>query len=75
MISNNEEEEELAVELIPQPEIAYTDTSTYAQTLSNSVLAICKWETIDIDERLFARMMIKRLIDAQVSLKVLYVED
>ena len=75
MISNNEEEEELAVELIPQPEIAYTDTSTYAQTLSNSVLAICKWETIDIDERIFARMMIKRLIDAQVSLKVLYVED
>jgi hypothetical protein len=71
----NNEDEELAVELIPQPEIAYSDTSTYAQTLSNSVLAICKWETIDADERLFARMMIKRLIDAQVSLKVLYVED
>lgn len=75
MMSNEDDDEQSAVDLLPQPEIAYSDTSTYAQTLSNSVLAICKWETLDVDERIFARMMIKRLIDAQVSLKVLYVED
>ena len=51
------------------------DTAIYAQTLSNTVLALVKWRAETTDERIFLRMQIKRLVDAQVALKRLYVDD
>ena len=51
------------------------DTAIYAQTLSNTVLALVKWRAETADERIFLRMQIKRLVDAQVALKRLYVDD
>lgn len=51
------------------------DTGVYAQTLSNTILALVKWRTETDDERVFVRMQLKRLVDAQVGLKVLYVEE
>jgi|TARA_R100000664_G_scaffold34094_1_gene53933 hypothetical protein len=50
------------------------DTSTYAQTLSNTVLALIQWPTVDPDERLFVRIQIKRLVDVQVGLGDLYID-
>ena len=50
------------------------DTSTYAQTLSNTVLALIQWPVMDPDERMFVRIQIKRLVDAQVGLQDLYVD-
>ena len=51
------------------------DTAIYAQTLSNTVLALVKYRAETTDERIFLRMQIKRLVDAQVALKRLYVDD
>ena len=51
------------------------DTAIYAQTLSNTVLALVKYRAETADERIFLRMQIKRLVDAQVALKRLYVDD
>tara|TARA_S200002703_G_scaffold157101_1_gene164164 strand:- start:5542 stop:5799 length:258 start_codon:yes stop_codon:yes gene_type:complete len=51
------------------------DTAIYAQTLSNTVLALVKYRAETTDERIFCRMQIKRLVDAQVALKQLYVDD
>ena len=51
------------------------DTSTYAQTLSNTVLALIQWQPIDADERLFTRMQIKRLVDTQIALLALYLDE
>lgn len=51
------------------------DTSTYAQTLSNTVLALIQWQPIDAEERLFTRMQIKRLVDTQIALLALYLDE
>lgn len=56
-------------------DVGVDDTGIYAQTLSNTVLALVKWRTETPDERVFVRMQLKRLVDAQVALLVLYVDN
>ena len=69
------DEREIYVEIEEPAETAYSDASTYAQTLSNTVLALVQWSVVDAEERLFVRMQLKRLIDAQIALKDLYIDE
>lgn len=70
-----EEEVEVQVPVAPPDDAYYSDTSTYAQTLSNTVLALVQWDTLDPEAFAFQRMMIKKLVDTQVELKGLYIEE
>lgn len=76
---DKEEPEDMREELflMPiEPEEQYiSDTSTYAQTLSNTVLALVQWDTMDPEAFAFCRMMIKKLVDTQVELKDLYIGE
>lgn len=72
-----EEEEDGEVVIGPlEPQyVGSDDTGVYSQTLSNTVLALIQWNPVDAEERLFLRMQLKRLVDAQVALLALYVEE
>ena len=69
------DEKEIFVEIQEPAEATFNDASTYAQTLSNTVLALVQWSAVDAEERLFLRMQLKRLIDAQIALKDLYIDE
>ena len=69
------DEREIFVEIQEPAETTFSDASTYAQTLSNTVLALVQWSAVDAEERLFLRMQLKRLIDAQIALKDLYIDE
>jgi hypothetical protein len=53
----------------------FGNASTYAQTLFNTVLALVQWSVVDAEERVFLRMQLKRLIDAQIALRDLYIDE
>jgi len=74
-MSDEDEEHEVQVPVAPPEDAIYSDTSTYAQTLSNTVLALVQWDTLDPEAFAFQRMMIKKLVDTQVELKGLYIEE
>tara|TARA_R100001443_G_scaffold84017_1_gene90757 strand:- start:2428 stop:2640 length:213 start_codon:yes stop_codon:yes gene_type:complete len=52
-----------------------SDVSMFAHSLSNALSSVCGLEAIDQEERTFKRMQIKRLIDAQLSLRFLFIDD
>ena len=71
-----EDAEELAPEQIVTIESDdISDVAVYSQTLCNTVGHLCGWEVIEQDERLFRRIQIKRLIDAQLSFKPLFIDE
>ena len=79
-MTEREEPDEEGIEVqmpIAPPEDAYvSDVSTYAQTLSNTVLALVQWDTAMNPEIFtFQRSVIKKLVDTQVELKDLYIDD
>jgi hypothetical protein len=74
-MSDEDEEIEVQMPVAPPEDAVYSDTSTYAQTLSNTVLALIQWDTLDPEAFAFQRMMIKKLVDTQVELKGLYIEE
>ena len=72
MEANREPSEGALIEI--QQEDA-SDVSMFAHALSNSLTSVCAWEPLDHEEKTFKKMQIKRLIDAQLSLKVLFIEE
>tara|TARA_B100001250_G_scaffold390319_1_gene390192 strand:+ start:444 stop:662 length:219 start_codon:yes stop_codon:yes gene_type:complete len=72
MEANSGQEEGALIEIQQEDS---SDVSMYAHSISNSLTSICSLEVFDNDDKTFKKMQIKRLIDAQLSLRYLFVED